>query len=153
MVTFYYQIPIIIQPFYMQSSSYSLSLSLWLTTVPHDVHSYIDSMNSFYCIELFYSSSGIRHIFRIEMEREFFCLPHLVSFHRVLQSTFEYLCVFFKSISLGLLGCARVDKRTLSWLPGVKNQADKWDHQHLWGWELLSICLMQLVYLSVPLYQ
>ena len=55
--------------------------------------------------------------------------------------------VFFKSVSLltflevGSLGCARVDKRTLNWLPGVKSQGDKLDYQHLQDWELLSICL------------
>lgn len=27
--------------------------------------------------------------------------------------------------------CARVNNRTLNWLPGVKDQGDKLDYQHL----------------------
>lgn len=48
------------------------------------------------------------------------------------------------------LGCARGDKKTLNRLPGVKKQGDKLHYQHLQDWELLSICLMSLVYLSTP---
>lgn len=34
-------------------------------------------------------------------------------------------------LEVGSPRCARVDKRTLNWLPGVKNQGDKLDFQHL----------------------